>query len=208
MPTSTASTIPKRLVVFDFDWTLIEADSDYWVMQKLDADLAKAQEDLVGVVQWTDLQDQLLGQLHNRGVTRQDLEKTLQKIPFTQEMITALRLMKSQGAELCILSDANTFYIDTILKAFGIDHLFSKIITNPAHFDDQGRLRVARFHGLDQEPHRCPMPCHANLCKGRELQKLIDAQPWDQVIYMGDSTNDFCPSTRLQAKDIILARAN
>jgi len=52
------------------------------------------------------------------------------------------------------------------------------------------------------------MPCHANLCKGRELQKLIDAQPWDQVIYMGDSTNDFCPSTRLQSKDIILARAN
>lgn len=52
------------------------------------------------------------------------------------------------------------------------------------------------------------MPCHANLCKGRELQKLIDAQHWDQVIYMGDSTNDFCPSTRLGSKDIVLARAN
>ena len=54
-------------------------------MQKLDAELAKAQEDLVGVVQWSDLQDQLLGQLHSRGVTRQDLEKTLQKIPFVSE---------------------------------------------------------------------------------------------------------------------------
>lgn len=66
--------------------TLIEADSDYWVMQKLDADLAKAQEDLIGVVQWTDLQDQLLGQLHSRGVTRQDLEKTLEAIPFVSLM--------------------------------------------------------------------------------------------------------------------------
>jgi pyridoxal phosphate phosphatase PHOSPHO2 len=44
------------------------------------------------------------------------------------------------------------------------------------------------------------------MCKGLELQKLIDAQSWEQVIYMGDSTNDFCPSTRLQSKDVVLAR--
>ncbi|KAG0242745.1 phosphatase phospho-type [Mortierella sp. GBAus27b] len=203
-----SSTLSKRLVVFDFDWTLIEADSDYWVMEKLGGDLAKIQADLVEVVQWTDLQDQLLGQLHERGITQQDLEKSLRQIPFTQEMITALRLMKSQGAELYILSDANTFYIDTILKAFEIDQLFTKVITNPAHFDNQGRLRVVRFHGLDKEPHGCPLPCHANLCKGCELQKLIDSRHWDQVIYMGDSTNDFCPSTRLSSKDVVLARSN
>ncbi|KAF9212536.1 putative phosphatase phospho1 [Podila verticillata] len=37
---------------------------------------------------------------------------------------------------------------------------------------------------------------------------MINAKTWDQVIYMGDSTNDFCPSTRLQSKDIVLARSN
>lgn len=66
---------------------------------------------------------------------------------------------------------------------------------------------MVRFHGLDKEPHHCPLPCQPNLCKGRELEKLIDAQAWEQVIYMGDSTNDFCPSTRLQSKDVVLARA-
>ncbi|KAF9571295.1 putative phosphatase phospho1 [Mortierella alpina] len=106
--------------------------------------------------------------------------------------------MKAQGAELCIISDANTFYIDTILKA---------IITNPGHFDEQGRLHVSRFHGLNLEPHGCINPCQPNLCKGRELQKLVDAQSWDQIVYMGDSTNDFCPSTRLRAHDLVLARA-
>ncbi|KAF9347141.1 hypothetical protein BGX26_001366 [Mortierella sp. AD094] len=216
-----SSTIVKRLVVFDFDWTLIEADSDIWVIQNLGGEIAKQQEELYGKVQWTDLQDMLLGQLHERGITRQDIEKSLQEIPFTPEIIAALQLMKSQGAELCIISDANTFYIDTILKAHGLDHLFTKIITNPAHFDDQGRLHVARYHGLDKEPHGCSLPCHPNLCKGRELQKLIDSQAWDQVIYMGDSTNDFCPSTRLLSSsssptsdnnhgcgNLILARAN
>ncbi|KAF9096869.1 hypothetical protein BGX29_008415, partial [Mortierella sp. GBA35] len=175
-----SSTISKRLFVFDFDWTLIEADSDLWVAENLAADLAKEQESFVGKILWTDLQDILLQRLFERGVTKQDLERTLHKIPFTPEIIAALRLMKSHGAELCILSDANTFYIDCILKAHGLDRVFSKIITNPAHFDDQGRLHVARFHGLDKPPHNCPLPCQLNLCKGKELQNLIDSQNWDQ----------------------------
>ncbi|KAF8935759.1 phosphatase phospho-type [Dissophora ornata] len=204
-----SSMIAKRLVVFDFDWTLIETDSDFWVIKTLGGELSNEQEAPYQTMLWTDLQELLLGKLYDRGVTRQDLERTLREIPFTPEIIAALRLMKSEGAELCILSDANTFYIDTILKAHRIDHLFSKIITNPAHFNPEHRLHVARFHGLDQAPHNCPLSCHANLCKGQELQKLIDAQIWDQVIYMGDSTNDFCPSTRLQAaNDIVLARSN
>ncbi|KAG0320670.1 hypothetical protein BGZ97_013100 [Linnemannia gamsii] len=203
-----SSTISKRLFVFDFDWTLIEADCDIWVAENLAPDLAKQQGALIGKVLWTELQNLLLQRLFERGVTQQDLEKTLHQIPFTPEVIAALRLMKSQGAELCILSDANTYYIDCILKAHGLEGVFTKILTNPAHFDSQGRLHVARFHGLDKEPHNCPLPCQPNLCKGQELQKLINSQNWDQVIYMGDSTNDFCPSTRLQSRDIVLARSD
>ncbi|KAF9130731.1 putative phosphatase phospho1 [Mortierella sp. 14UC] len=203
-----SSTISKRLFVFDFDWTLIEADSDLWVAENLALDLAEQQKEFFGKILWTELQDLLLQRLFERGITQQDLERTLREIPLAPEIIAALRLMKSQGAELCIISDANTFYIEYILKAHGLDGVFSKIITNPAHFDAQGRLHVARFHGLDKEPHNCPLPCQPNLCKGQELQKLIDSQAWDQVIYMGDSTNDFCPSTRLQSRDIVLARAD
>ena len=33
-------------------------------------------------------------------------------------MIEALRLMKDQGSDLYILSDANTVYIETVLKVF------------------------------------------------------------------------------------------
>jgi len=36
--------------------TLIEADSDHWVMEQLAEDLVKSQEDLFGKMQWTDLQ--------------------------------------------------------------------------------------------------------------------------------------------------------
>ncbi|KAG0057522.1 putative phosphatase phospho1 [Gryganskiella cystojenkinii] len=203
-----SSTISKNLFVFDFDWTLIEADSDYWVMEKLGGLTRQEFDKSYSNVQWTDLQDMLLGRLFDRGVTNEQLEATLRQIPMMPETIAALRLMKSQGSELAILSDANTFYIDTILKAHKIDDLFSKVITNPSHFDERGRLHVARFHGAEKPPHGCPRPCAVNLCKGKELQKMIDSQHWDRVVYMGDSTNDFCPSTRLQSKDVVLARAN
>ncbi|KAG0098180.1 hypothetical protein BGZ93_000896 [Podila epicladia] len=201
-----SSTLAKRLFVFDFDWTLIECDSDNWVFQHLNKDLYQVQLESVGKVQWTDLQQGLLGKLFASGVSRKDIEDTLSQVPFDTDMIEALTLMKAHGSELYILSDANTVYIETILKAHKIDHLFTSILTNPAKFDDQGRLNVVRFHGLDRPPHDCRLPCEPNLCKGQELQKLIDSQEWDQVIYMGDSTNDFCPSTRLQSTDVVLAR--
>ncbi|KAG0210040.1 hypothetical protein BGX28_009717 [Mortierella sp. GBA30] len=201
-----SASLSKRLFVFDFDWTLIEADSDHWVFEHLSEELFQQQLQAVGKVQWTDLQQRLLGELFDRGVSKEDIENTLSQVPFAPEMIEALQLMKSQGAELYILSDANTIYIETILKAYHIDHLFTRLITNPAQFDERGRLNVVRFHGLDKAPHGCPLPCQPNLCKGQELQKLIDSQSWDQVVYMGDSTNDFCPSTRLQTSDVVLAR--
>ncbi|KAI1307285.1 hypothetical protein EDD11_004535 [Mortierella claussenii] len=204
--TATSTEPAKRLFVFDFDWTLIDADSDDFVFSHLSKELHQEQLASVGKVQWTDLQQRLLGELFNRGVTKDDIERTLSQIPFAPEMVEALKLMKSQGSELYILSDANTVYIDTVLKANKIDHLFTRVITNPASFNSQGRLNVARFHGKDLPPHNCPLPCEPNLCKGQELQKLMDQQEWDQVVYMGDATNDFCPSTRLRSHDVVLAR--
>ncbi|KAG0280384.1 hypothetical protein BGZ95_010296 [Linnemannia exigua] len=198
----------KRLFVFDFDWTLIDADSDYFVFEHLNAELSKIQLNSIGKVQWTDLQQRLLGELFDRGISKEDIERTLSSIPFASERIEALTLMKEHDSDLYILSDANTVYIETILKAYKIDHLFTGILTNPASFNPQGRLNVTRYHGLDKPPHQCQLPCEPNLCKGLELQKLIDSQHYDQVIYMGDASNDFCPSTRLlrERGDLVLAR--
>ncbi|KAG0252111.1 hypothetical protein DFQ27_008257 [Actinomortierella ambigua] len=197
----------KRLAVFDFDWTLVEADSDHWVMQELSPSLRDIQMVEEGVVQWTDLQDKLLGMLHEKGFRRSQLEATLQNIPFTTEMIEALEQLKSQGTYICILSDANTVYIDIILKAYGISHLIDRVITNPAYYDETERLHVQRHHGLDLPPHGCPNPCAANLCKGQELDALMAVEDYDQVIYGGDGTNDFCAALHLRPQDTVLARS-
>ena len=42
------------------------------------------------------------------------------------------------GAALAIVSDANSFFIDTILARNGIAGLFDTVITNPAYVEDDG----------------------------------------------------------------------
>ncbi len=74
---------------------------------------------------------------------------------------------RSLGLKQFIVSDANTFYIDTILEHYGVRECFDGIYTNPASVvEDAGsqRLTVAP-HQPWETPHRCEL-CSLNLCKG------------------------------------------
>ena len=81
-------------------------------------------------------------------------------------MIETLQVMKNGNADIIILSDANLIFIETILNAYGVRHLISAIITNPAAWDENGRLRVQRLIKHTDEPHNCLNKCSLNICKG------------------------------------------
>ena len=48
------------------------------------------------------------------------------------------------------------------------------------------------------------------MCKGDELDAFIekhgDWDGWDEVIYLGDGENDFCPLLRMREKDLAMVR--
>jgi phosphoglycolate phosphatase-like HAD superfamily hydrolase len=54
------------------------------------------------------------------------------------ELVAALEQLHARGACLRILSDANSFFIEEILEANGLAHLFDAVVTNPASFDSHG----------------------------------------------------------------------
>lgn len=86
----------------------------------------------------------------------------------------------------------------------------TEIITNPAYEDDQGRLRVHR-HVLPTGPqHGCANPCALNICKGHELDRVIEKygglETIRKIAYTGDGKNDFCPATRLRDTDAFFMR--
>ncbi|KAH8064715.1 phosphocholine phosphatase [Aureococcus anophagefferens] len=181
------------MVVWDFDWSLINENSDTWILEQLAptllTDLKKLQQtepDRFGRGQWTALMDHLLTLLGTREkVTRGALERRLASIPFADENVACVRLAAAAGCEQRILSDANEVYIDKILEARSL-RARSAVCTNAATHEAAGDgaevLRVAPFHPVDEAPHGC-RKCPPNL-------------------------GDYCPATRLVEDDVVCARAN
>jgi pyridoxal phosphate phosphatase PHOSPHO2 len=66
--------------------------------------------------------------------------------------------------ELRIVSDANLFFIETILKHLGLRDYFSEINTNPSFVDEEGKLRIFPYHDFHTSPHGCSL-CPPNMCK-------------------------------------------
>eukprot|EP01119_Soliformovum_irregulare_P006811 TRINITY_DN19233_c0_g1_i1.p1 TRINITY_DN19233_c0_g1~~TRINITY_DN19233_c0_g1_i1.p1 ORF type:complete len:244 (-),score=55.95 TRINITY_DN19233_c0_g1_i1:106-837(-) len=194
----------KTLVVFDFDWSMIDDNSDTFILEKLSEKLAKEQKELRDTVQWTQLMDQMMTGLHQEGKLQQEITQCLATIPFADAMIEAIRLIVASGAELKIISDANSFFIDAILKAKNIDHHFTEIITNPARWDENGALRVESYHGDHLAPHGCDI-CPVNLCKGKAIQ-LFGLSNFERIIYVGDGSADYCPLRLFTERDYVLAR--
>ena len=123
------------MVVWDFDWSLINENSDTWILEQLAptllTDLKKLQQtepDRFGRGQWTALMDHLLTLLGTREkVTRGALERRLASIPFADENVACVRLAAAAGCEQRILSDANEVYIDKILEARSLRGAFSAV---------------------------------------------------------------------------------
>jgi pyridoxal phosphate phosphatase PHOSPHO2 len=114
-------------------------------------------------MQWTDLCNHMVGELHNKGFTPQQMNQALQTIPFNPAMASALTLAHSNGSDIVIISDANTVYIDQISKHYKIDHLFTQVITNKGYYNNDGRLCIEWF---SKQSHGCSNGCALNICKG------------------------------------------
>ncbi|KAJ3149536.1 hypothetical protein HDU86_006941 [Geranomyces michiganensis] len=197
------------LFAFDFDWTLVDEDSDRFIFSELSPPSLEKLYAEHKKKQWTDLMDELHGDLYNACVPSLTLMDTWRRIPFNPSTAAALRLAAaaSCGAHLIILSDANTVAIDAILKHHGLRDLFRAVITNPARFDGEGRLRIDRLIPADGPQHDCSNGCAVNICKGKFLTEYIaEHGPFAAVVYAGDGKNDLCPAMTLRACDYILPR--
>ena len=157
----------KSLVIFDYDWSLINENSDTYIFKKLHPPLHEELHHLLREHQgqWTKTMDYALGQLHQRepNLSLTDIRKCLEEIPIQDNMIQALLYAKQKQCDIYILSDANTLYIQWLLERYEIHHIISHVFTNRAYVDDSGRIRVFPFH--EGEAHNCEL-CPVNMCKG------------------------------------------
>ncbi|KAK1290471.1 Inorganic pyrophosphatase 2 [Acorus calamus] len=146
------------IVIFDFDKTIIDCDSDNWVVDGLGA--TALFEELLPTMPWNSLMDRMMSELHSQGKTIEDIVDCLRTAPLHPQVISAIKTAHALGCELRIVSDANYFFIETILKHHGLFDYFSEINTNPGFVDEEGKLRIQPYHDLfNSASHGCTNPC-------------------------------------------------
>ncbi|KAJ4959435.1 hypothetical protein NE237_026546 [Protea cynaroides] len=194
------------VVIFDFDKTIIDCDSDNWVVDELG--FTELFNELLPTMPWNSLMDKMMEELHKQGITIQQIEEALKRAPLHPRIITAIKSAHSFGCELRILSDANRFFIETILKHHELMDYFSEINTNPGFVNEEGRLRILPHHDFTSSPHGCNL-CPPNMCKGLVIERILASQFAEgkkRFIYLGDGKGDYCPSLKFGERDRVMPR--
>lgn len=198
------------LVVWDFDHSLIEDNSDTRIPETIDARWRAYIDKHRSPGLWTALMADTAVKMHSAGVASEALRSAAAQLDVNADVLRVIRELDESGATQIILSDANAFYIESFLAAHeGLSRIFEgRVLTNPAAVDESDCLRIRPFHDAAAEPHGCPR-CPPNLCKGVLQFHLRGRSPESRVFYIGDGGGDVCPSRRaMRAGDSVFARAN
>ncbi|GFP86130.1 inorganic pyrophosphatase 2 [Phtheirospermum japonicum] len=113
---------------------------------------------------WNSLMDKMMRELHAQGKSIEEIKEVLRRAPIHPSIVPAVKTAYALGCDLRIVSDANMFFIETIVDHLGIKNCFSEINTNPGYVDKQGRLRIPPFVDFHLCPHGCSR-CPPNMCK-------------------------------------------
>ncbi|GMQ08408.1 hypothetical protein CsSME_00052145 [Camellia sinensis var. sinensis] len=83
------------VVVFDFDKTIIDLDSDNWVIDELGAtDLFNQ---LLPTMPWNSLMDRMMMELHSQGKTIDDVAEVLKRAPIHPRIVPAIKAAHALG---------------------------------------------------------------------------------------------------------------
>lgn len=140
---SPAAPAGGALVVWDFDWSMINENSDTYVVEHSNAEVYARMRSLRASMPWTALMDSSFAELHRVGVTRPAIEALLARIPVFDEVPVLIRELAAAGVRQWIVSDANTELIRIILESHGLADCFETVVTNPAVWTEDGRLSVS-----------------------------------------------------------------
>jgi pyridoxal phosphate phosphatase PHOSPHO2 len=205
----------KTLIIWDFDWTLINENSDTWLIKQLGGDEEyKHMKSKMKEYAWTNLMKYELERITSGSTpgvqkyTAEEIANTIASIPVYEENLDAIRLLgNNQHCFQCCVSDANTFFIESYFDKMGIRDHFQEIHTNPAKWTENGVLDISPYVAVDV-PHGCPVCSSSpNMCKGAIVDDIVARNgPFDQMVYLGDGRGDYCGCTRMRKDDIILAR--
>ncbi|KNC53634.1 phosphatase phospho1 [Thecamonas trahens ATCC 50062] len=195
-----SDTLPSGALIFDFDSSLIDANTDTIVLDRLDAGLRDRQRELVAELgsDWPAVMTTVLGELT---CGPDAVLAAMADVPRFRESEDAVRRARDLGMDTYIVSNGNTVLIGAVLEDLGLSDAFTAVYATPGTWSDDGKLVVAPYHtdGVAcTRYHRCP----PMMCKARVIESIVaerNGVPYDHLAYVGDSVGDFCALTALDA---------
>ncbi|NXY16341.1 PHOP1 phosphatase, partial [Atrichornis clamosus] len=199
---------PRYLLVFDFDETIVDENSDDSVARAAPGRALPEQlRQSPRQGSYNEHMQRVLAFLGEQGVRAGDFRAVYESIPLSPGMPELFQFLSKNRElfEVVLISDANVFGIEAKLRAAGFLSLFRKVFSNPAGFDKRGYLTLGPYHS-----HKC-LECPANMCKRKILTEYLaerarEEAEFERVFYVGDGANDFCPAGALTAADVAFPR--
>uniref|UniRef100_A0A7S4JHM9 Uncharacterized protein n=1 Tax=Odontella aurita TaxID=265563 RepID=A0A7S4JHM9_9STRA len=181
---------PHTLFVWDFDWTVVNCNSDEYIPAQFfedDAELSAGFRKLLrSGMDWHACVEAMVGQAMAKGATPEKILEAARRMPYltgvrrTLDDIHGFRgLEPGVSTGQMILSDGNTLFIGAFLEENGLfEHFSHGVISNEGMWDKEcaglGRTRLRVVHQSEKySGHNCGR-CSANLCKTQAL--------WDTLV--------------------------
>ena len=200
--------LPKRLAAFDFDQTIVNDNTDTVVRALMDPKKIPSSVQNLVRESWTQYMREIFSLLHDEKISEKSIRTTIGEMNEVPGMVKFIKSLHSMNFDLVIISDSNSEFIDEWNRVHGLS-IFHRIFTNPASFSKNGLLKISPYH------HQTDCKISAqNLCKGQVLEEFIKERYdknkiiYENVLYIGDGTNDICPILKLSNKDYGCVRIN
>ena len=158
------STMPERLVIFDFDNTLVDGNTDSLILDLLPELRELSRNYKADGKGWGEVMNSALAVLRQKGLQKKDVDECILALKITDTVKSMLlNVTRDNKTDVIIISHSNEYFINAILLDSGIEKsYFKSIYTYPAEWDEKGQLKVKKFH---QEAIKCKY-CPNDFCKG------------------------------------------
>ena len=199
----------KHLVIFDFDQTIIDKDSEFSLVEKYAQNLYKEKNgDLYVKDHWIEFNNYIYTKIVENGYTYEDVKKYYQSLklsPKMEELFNYLRQNRHKF-ETIIITGNNAQVVDIVLSSHGIKDCFDHILCNKAIYDEKN---IFKIWAINQKYEHCEND-KPFLCKSLFFEDFIKDKKncYDKIFYIGAGKNDFCLSKKLGINDIVFPRVN
>ena len=198
----------KYLIIFDFDQTIIDKDSEFSLIEKYTPEFYKEHEsELYKCENWISFNNEIYRKMKEKGYNWEFIKKYYENLKLSSKMDLLFQfiLEHKNNIDSIICTGNNNIVVNTVLKKHNLDKIITYIISNKSILDEENILKISL---LNEKYQHCK-ECFPFLCKQLAIEDFFEKnkrEKYDKIIFICDGGNDICFSKHLNKGDLLFPR--